>query len=134
MIPAIGLRPMTGVLLLASVIWTTASRADDQAVSGTLAASAETVPDFATQVLPVLTQAGCNSGACHGAAAGRGGLQLSLFAGDPQQDYEAIGRARIQPAAAQTADGNRPPGRTAPHQTRRGLFAAAGLDPARLPL
>lgn len=90
MIPAIGLRPMTGVLLLASVIWTTASRADDQAVSGTLAASAETVPDFATQVLPVLTQAGCNSGACHGAAAGRGGLQLSLFAGDPQQDYEAI--------------------------------------------
>src|SRR5262245_46909697 len=25
-------------------------------------------PDFETQVLPVLTRAGCNSGACHGAA------------------------------------------------------------------
>jgi len=90
MIPATSLRQTTGVLLFASVIWTTTSRADDQAVTGTTVAGAETVPDFATQVLPVLTQAGCNSGACHGAAAGRGGLQLSLFAGDPQLDFEAI--------------------------------------------
>jgi hypothetical protein len=46
--------------------------------------------DFDTDVLPVLTRAGCNSGACHGAAAGRGGFKLSLFGGDPGADYRAI--------------------------------------------
>ncbi len=48
------------------------------------------VVDFDTDVLPVLTRAGCNAGACHGAAAGRGGLKLSLFGGDPAADYRAI--------------------------------------------
>ena len=47
-------------------------------------------PDFATGVVPVLTRAGCNAGACHGAAAGRGGFHLSLFGGDPAADYDAI--------------------------------------------
>jgi hypothetical protein len=46
--------------------------------------------DFDTEVLPVLTRAGCNAGACHGAAAGRGGFRLSLFGGDPAADYRAI--------------------------------------------
>ena len=46
--------------------------------------------DFDTQVLPVLARAGCNAGACHGAAAGRGGFKLSLFGGDPAADYRAI--------------------------------------------
>lgn len=46
--------------------------------------------DFATEVVPVLTRAGCNSGACHGAAAGRGGFHLSLLGGDAPSDYEAI--------------------------------------------
>lgn len=47
-------------------------------------------PDFETRVLPVLTKAGCNSGACHGAAMGRGGFRLSLLGYDPQADYESI--------------------------------------------
>lgn len=46
--------------------------------------------DFDTDVLPVLTKAGCNAGACHGAAAGRGGFKLSLFGGDPAADQRAI--------------------------------------------
>jgi hypothetical protein len=46
--------------------------------------------DFDTDVLPMLTRAGCNAGACHGAAAGRGGFKLSLFGGDPLADYRAI--------------------------------------------
>lgn len=46
--------------------------------------------DFASEVVPVLTQAGCNSGACHGAAAGRGYLKLSLFGSRPNEDYEAL--------------------------------------------
>jgi len=48
--------------------------------------------DFDTDVLPVLTKAGCNAGACHGAAAGRGGFKLSLFGGDPAADQRAIAR------------------------------------------
>lgn len=46
--------------------------------------------DFDTQIIPVLTKAGCNSGACHGAAAGRGGFHLSLWGSDPAADYDAI--------------------------------------------
>lgn len=47
-------------------------------------------PDFETQVLPVLTRAGCNTGACHGAAIGRGGLRLSLLGYDAQLDAESL--------------------------------------------
>lgn len=46
--------------------------------------------DFNTEIIPVLTKAGCNSGACHGAAAGRGGFHLSLLGADPASDFEAI--------------------------------------------
>ncbi len=46
--------------------------------------------DFDTDVLPVLTKAGCNAAACHGAAAGRGGFKLSLFGGDPESDFHSI--------------------------------------------
>lgn len=46
--------------------------------------------DFVRQVLPAVTQAGCNSGACHGAAAGRGYLQLSLFGSRPEEDYRSL--------------------------------------------
>jgi hypothetical protein len=53
-------------------------------------AAAAAAPDFETGVLPVLTKAGCNGGACHGAAIGRGGFRLSLLGYDPQADYESI--------------------------------------------
>lgn len=46
--------------------------------------------DFDRQVIPVLTKAGCNTGACHGAAVGRGGFRLSLYGGDPEFDYQSI--------------------------------------------
>ncbi len=49
-------------------------------------------PRFLTDVLPVLTKAGCNQGACHGAAQGKGGFKLSLLGYDPEADYEAITR------------------------------------------
>jgi Protein of unknown function (DUF1553)/Protein of unknown function (DUF1549) len=47
-------------------------------------------PDFDTEIVPVFTKAGCNAGACHGAAAGRGGFHLSLFGSDAAADYDAI--------------------------------------------
>lgn len=45
---------------------------------------------FRNDVLPLLTRAGCNSGACHGAAAGKGGLRLTLRGYDPAQDHHAL--------------------------------------------
>ncbi len=46
--------------------------------------------DFAEEIVPILTRAGCNSGGCHGKSNGRGGFQLSLFGYDPRSDYESI--------------------------------------------
>ena len=45
---------------------------------------------FETEIAPLFTKAGCNSGSCHGGAAGRGGFKLALLGGDPSLDYEAI--------------------------------------------
>ena len=58
-----------------------------------LVGAAPTEPvHFDTQIVPVLTKAGCNAGACHGAAVGRGGFKLSLYGGNPAVDYDAIVR------------------------------------------
>ncbi|MCA9063827.1 MAG: DUF1553 domain-containing protein, partial [Planctomycetaceae bacterium] len=46
--------------------------------------------DFGTEIIPLLTKHGCNSGACHGAAAGRGEFRLSLFGSHPQKDYRSM--------------------------------------------
>src|SRR5581483_1775246 len=49
-------------------------------------------PSFRNHVIPVLTRAGCNSGACHGALAGKGGLKLSLRGYDPSDDHFVLTR------------------------------------------
>ena len=60
---------------------------------------------FRNHVVPVLTKMGCNSGACHGAAAGKNGFSLTLRGYDPAADYDAITRQaggrrvnRLEPA------------------------------------
>lgn len=47
---------------------------------------------FRNHVLPVLSKAGCNGGACHGAAAGKGGLKLTLRGYDPIADHKVLTR------------------------------------------
>lgn len=47
---------------------------------------------FTEDVLPVLTKAGCNQGACHGGQFGQGNFKLSLLGFAPEQDYAAIVR------------------------------------------
>src|SRR5262245_60206627 len=47
-------------------------------------------PDFVTRVQPMLVKAGCFSGACHGAGAGKNGFKLSLLGYDPELDYDSI--------------------------------------------
>src|ERR1700677_2824392 len=64
-----------------------------------------TVWSFRNDVLPVMTKMGCNSGPCHGAAAGKNGFKLTLRGYDPSTDYytlthQALGRRTnpIEPA------------------------------------
>jgi hypothetical protein len=60
---------------------------------------------FRNDVLPVMTKVGCNSGPCHGAAAGKNGFKLSLRGYDPITDFytlthQALARRtdRLEPA------------------------------------
>jgi hypothetical protein len=55
--------------------------------------AAEDSWNFATQILPILTKSGCNTGACHGAATGQGGFSLSLLGYDAVHDHAAITHA-----------------------------------------
>lgn len=54
-------------------------------------AAADT-PSFVNDVMPVLSKAGCNMGACHGNANGKGGFKLSLRGEDPATDHAALVR------------------------------------------
>lgn len=47
---------------------------------------------FRTDVLPVLTKVGCNTGKCHGSASGQDGFRLSLFGYDPEGDHFLVAR------------------------------------------
>lgn len=59
---------------------------------GSAAPAAAAEWSFPTRVLPILTKAGCNAGACHGAATGQGGFALSLLGYHPEGDHAAITR------------------------------------------
>ena len=67
--------------------------------------STASIWSFRNDVLPVMTKMGCNSGPCHGAAAGKNGFKLTLRGYDPNTDYytlthQALGRRTnpIEPA------------------------------------
>jgi hypothetical protein len=62
---------------------------------------------FSNHVQPLLTKTGCNSGACHGASAGKGGLKLTLRGYDPAADHavltrQALGRRVVPTDPAQS--------------------------------
>lgn len=83
---------------------------------------------FELDVMPILTAAGCNAGACHGKARGQNGFQLSLLGFDPAFDYAAIvqearGR-RVFPSAPEESLLLRKPALATPHGGGR------RLDPA----
>lgn len=71
--------------LLLLILWTSFARADEQSAR----APADAVY-FATDVVPLLTRLGCNSGGCHGKATGQNGFKLSLLGYEPDFDYDAI--------------------------------------------
>src|SRR5207302_4930186 len=50
---------------------------------------------FSNHVIPALTKNGCNSGGCHGALAGKGGMKLSLRGYDPDTDFFVLTRQAL---------------------------------------
>jgi hypothetical protein len=58
----------------------------------TIATSASRPVSFAHDIMPLLARAGCNSGACHGAASGKKGFKISLRGYDPPTDYITLTR------------------------------------------
>lgn len=63
-----------------------------RAVIAADASSASDTVNFRNDVLPILSRLGCNSGACHGALAGKGGFRLSLRGYDPDADHASIAK------------------------------------------
>ena len=59
--------------------------------------------NFANQIVPIFTKAGCNGGGCHGKLSGQNGFRLSLLGFEPAEDYEHLVREsrgrRLSPAA-----------------------------------
>ncbi|MCI0534898.1 MAG: DUF1553 domain-containing protein, partial [Verrucomicrobiales bacterium] len=75
---------------------------------------------FVRDVLPALSRAGCNAGACHAKAEGQNGFKLSVFSYDPKSDYSEIVKEnrsrRIFPAAPDESLIIRKPTATLPHE------------------
>ncbi|MCO6459466.1 MAG: DUF1553 domain-containing protein [Pirellulaceae bacterium] len=44
--------------------------------------------NFANEIVPIFTKAGCNTGGCHGKSGGQNGFRLSLLGFYPEEDYE----------------------------------------------
>jgi hypothetical protein len=47
---------------------------------------------FGTDIVPLFTRYGCNTGGCHGRADGQNGFHLSLFGYDHEGDFQAVTR------------------------------------------
>src|SRR5947208_2686110 len=62
------------------------------AALGVKGAQAAFTWSFRNHVIPVMTKIGCNSGACHGALAGKNGFKLTLRGYDPDVDYDTLTR------------------------------------------
>lgn len=89
------------------------------------------VPSFTTDVIPLLTRAGCNQGACHGKGAGQNGFRLSLRGFAPEQDFISITREmsgrRIDPAKPENSLLLRKATGQTPHEGGR-LFAPGSRE------
>jgi hypothetical protein len=81
-----------GLLVSASTVGLAGSAAAAaNAPSAVPSVGASAAPlSFARDVVPAMTKAGCNMGACHGSFQGRGGLSLSLLGYDVVRDYDAL--------------------------------------------
>jgi hypothetical protein len=58
---------------------------------------------FRNHIEPILTRQGCNSGACHGAAAGKNGFRLTLRGYGPELDHAVLTRQALSRRIIKTA-------------------------------
>lgn len=84
---------------------------------------------FSEHVMPVLSKAGCNAGACHASQYGKGGFKLSVFGFSPNEDWAAIvrdgcGRRASLVRPADSLFLQKPTG-AAPHEGGRRLEAGS---------
>jgi hypothetical protein len=88
-------------------------------------------PSFLNEVVPVLTRAGCNQGACHGKGAGQNGFRLSLRGYAPDQDHRWLSREfdgrRIDPTQPEESLLLRKATGRTPHEGGR-LFAVGSRE------
>lgn len=70
----------------------TARLGEDAAKIPVVVSSVEKERDisFPNDIIPQLTRAGCNSGACHGTPSGKDNFRLSLLGFEPESDYEFL--------------------------------------------
>ena len=83
---------------------------------------------FRTDVVPLLSKAGCNMGACHGNLNGKGGFRLSLRGEDPDFDYAALTRDQLGRRIDRIdagAEPDRPQADRRPSRTRGACGSAA---------
>ena len=74
---------------------TITAKAQGQSASANLRVKGAQAPftwSFRNHVIPVMTKMGCNSGACHGALAGKNGFKLTLRGYDPDVDFDTLTR------------------------------------------
>jgi len=84
---------------------------------------------FRTDVMAVLSKAGCNMGVCHGNKFGKGGFKLSLRGEDPAGDFAALSRdqtgRRINPLEPDRSLALLKPTMQVPHEGRRRFTLAS---------
>jgi hypothetical protein len=85
--PALAARALS---LLASLACPLAAQEATPSAEPPAPVAAPATVSYRNDVLPVLTRAGCNLGACHGAQTGKGELTLSLRGEDPIKDHAAL--------------------------------------------
>lgn len=77
--------PIVGLVVVVSLVGAKA------ATDAPPASPAATI-SFRNDVMPILSKAGCNAGACHGNKSGKAGFKLSLFGQDPDIDFNVLTR------------------------------------------
>ena len=131
-IPKLLLSTITLVAVLLSIAafgWADESSPDPETVLNAVKPTelAGEAIEFQRHVLPILSKLGCNSGACHGALAGKGGFKLSLNGYNPAGDHFNI-TAQSKGRRVELAD----PGRSLVLAKPTGVLAHKGglrLDP-----
>jgi uncharacterized protein DUF1549/uncharacterized protein DUF1553 len=107
---------------------------------------------FRTDVMAVLSKAGCNMGVCHGNKFGKGGFKLSLRGEDPEWDFAVLSRdqtgRRVNPVEPDQSLALLKPTMNMPHEggrrftqaspeyqiLRRWIAAGLPADPASAPI